>query len=118
MIKQIAFNDGCSRIAPLLSERVKVSVDELKSGLEGGVFYDCSGAIVYVRGPEIHACAPVETRGRWMSKAVIRDVLKPIIDKYGFARTTATTELGKKFVIGLGFIQDGDYWILRGSDGD
>ena len=66
------------------------------------------GAIV-VNGPEIHACVDPEAHGLWYTKRAAR-LLSGVIEKNGYARTSATTEEGVKFVRRLGFEPVGDHW--------
>lgn len=64
-----------------------------------------AGAILH-KGPEIHACILPEYRSRWFSRAIITDVLDPIIGIYGIATTAVpdTKPWGRDFVERLGFI--------------
>lgn len=67
-----------------------------------------AGAIV-VSGAEVHACVLPWARGLWLSKRMLR-VLGGVIQKHGYALTTATTEEGRQFVERLGFFPDGPYY--------
>lgn len=69
---------------------------------------ECVGAVI-VKGNEIHACVLPEASGRWFTRREAR-VLNDVIDRYGFATTTATTPAGVEFVRRLGFTRCGDIW--------
>ncbi len=58
---------------------------------------------VLVDGPVIHACILPEKFGRWVRKGQMREVLGAIIEKHGFAITSANTEAGDRFVRRFGF---------------
>lgn len=116
-MEELDFIEGCVRLKPLIEGRANCTLDEIKAGLAGGKFYDCSGAIIYVRGHEIHASCPDDARGIWISRRAINSLLNPIIEKYGFAVTSATTKLGEEFVSRLGFKKEGNQWILRAKYG-
>ena len=64
-----------------------------------------AGAVLVI-GPDIHACILPFAKGRWMSRKHIR-LIDSIIDKYGYAQTSATTDDGRDFVQRLGFVQHG-----------
>ena len=102
-----------------------VSLAEFASALDGfGAHPIVRGgqvvAVLMVRGPEIHACVRAAARGRWMNKAAL-SVLNAVIEKHGYAQTTATTEAGTRFVKSLGFERHGDSyrstkkWALKQS---
>lgn len=67
---------------------------------------------VLVHGKEIHACVMPWARGRWFGRAEAA-LLNRVIDEYGEATTSATTEQGREFVERLGFIKHGN--IYRSS---
>ena len=95
--------------------RFEIEFDDFCQSLSG---WDChpvhvDGAVVgaiLVNGPEIHACVIPEVAGRWMSRSALR-VLNDVIDKNGYARTTATTDKGREFVERLGFELVGDEYV-------
>ena len=60
---------------------------------------------VLVRGSEIHACVLPWARGRWFGRAQAA-LLNRVIDAYGAATTSATTEDGRLFVERLGFVNE------------
>lgn len=70
-----------------------------------------AGAIV-ARGPVLHACILPAFKCRWMSKSVLR-YLRSVIEKHGYAQTTAATQEGRDFVARLGFRLEGDVYVLR-----
>lgn len=60
---------------------------------------------VLVRGSEVHACVLGWARGRWFGRREAA-LLDRVIEQYGEATTSATTEAGRLFVERLGFIND------------
>jgi hypothetical protein len=73
------------------------------------------GALVVI-GSEIHACIKPEFKGLWMSRKTLA-VLRRVIEKHGYATTSATTDEGRAFVQRLGFVQEGDMYVLRAHHG-
>lgn len=69
------------------------------------------GAILR-KGPEVHVSVMPHLKGLWMTKGVLR-YLRSVIDEHGYAQTGANTEDGKQFVERLGFVREGDKYILR-----
>jgi hypothetical protein len=73
-----------------------------------------------VSGNNVHACIKPEYKGKWFGRVALR-VISNIVEKYGEAITSATTEDGIKIVEALGFIKDGDVyrstkkWVLKQS---
>jgi hypothetical protein len=68
-----------------------------------------AGAVLVI-GPDIHACILPFAKGKWMNRKHLR-IINAIIDKHGYAQTSATTDDGKDFVTRLGFVQDGSNFI-------
>lgn len=68
----------------------------------------------------IHACILSWAEGKWFSRKAAR-VLNRVIEQFGEAITSATTEKGRAFVLALGFTKDGEIyrsskkWELRQS---
>lgn len=64
------------------------------------------GAILNL-GPEIHACILPWARKRWLSQGIVENVVKPIIEKYGFIQTHVAldAEEGHQFVQKFGFVE-------------
>jgi hypothetical protein len=71
---------------------------------------DVLAGAVLVFGPDIHACILPFAKGKWMNRKHLR-IINAIIDKHGYAQTSATTDDGKDFVTRLGFVQDGSNFI-------
>ena len=67
-----------------------------------------AGALI-VKGSEIHACILPEFKGKWLTRKELR-ILDSVIDKHGFAQTSATTKDGEYFVSRLGFVKDGEIY--------
>ncbi len=70
----------------------------------------CGAVFVYEN--HIHACILPFGEGKWFSRKAAK-ILNRVIENYGEAITTATTEEGRRFVLGLGFIEDNG--IFRSS---
>lgn len=96
-------------------------VDQLKDAKCHPMFVNgkVCGAVI-VKKNIIHACILPWAKNRWFSKKAAR-ILNRVIDEYGEAVTSATTEEGKKFVERLGFEYDGERyrskkkWVLKQS---
>jgi GNAT superfamily N-acetyltransferase len=76
---------------------------------------EVAGALV-VMGSELHACVLPGFQGRWVTRPLLR-VLGRIVGAYGYATTSATTDEGRKFVERLGFVQEGEKYVLRCKHG-
>ena len=76
-----------------------------------------AGAII-VKGCEVHACVESWAAGHWFGRRAAK-VLNAVIQKCGYARTSATTDAGRAFVERLGFVACADGyrketpWALR-----
>lgn len=81
---------------------------ECHPALVGG---EMAGAVM-VNGPEIHACVLPQFKGLWMSKRTLR-ILRGVVEKHGYATTSATTDEGAQFVERLGFRLEGEKYVLR-----
>lgn len=88
---------------------------EARKALEAWTLLDCSGAIVMVRGSEVHVAAPSDKRGRWLSRRHIREVLGTRIRIFGKATTTVMNDnaSGQAFVSRLGFVEVGSDSRMR-----
>lgn len=106
-MKPIAHDEGCRRIAQILGKPFSVSDD--------WAFVDIRGGVVMIRGNEIHAAAPVDRRGAWITRRDLRHLFSVLISEYGFVRTKVLpdNETGKRFVTRLGFVECGDWYELR-----
>jgi Zn-finger nucleic acid-binding protein len=69
---------------------------------------ETAGALL-TKGPEIHACILPEYKGRWLTRKELR-ILNQIIEKHGYAQTSATTLDGEYFVNRLGFVKHGEVY--------
>lgn len=66
------------------------------------------GAIL-VKENHVHACIKPEFKGKWFGRVAVR-IISEIVEKYGEALTSATTEDGRKIVESLGFVKDGEIY--------
>lgn len=71
----------------------------------------CYGAVM-VNGPEIHACVQAHARRRWVNRRLL-GVLRDVVKHNGLAVTSATTVEGEQFVRRLGFVKEGEKWVLK-----
>lgn len=91
-----------------------VSFDAFARAMDGAEVHpvkvagECVGAVI-VKGNEIHACVLPKASGRWFTRREAR-VLNDVIERYGFAQTSATTPAGVEFVRRLGFTRCGEIW--------
>jgi Zn-finger nucleic acid-binding protein len=67
---------------------------------------EVAGALI-VSGHEIHACILPKFKGRWLSRKELR-IMNAVIEKHGYAQTSATTAEGEVFVKRLGFVKHGE----------
>ena len=104
-----------------LGERLppEISFDNFRAALDSwDVKAFCQGekavGMLMVRGSELHVAVLPEVRGKWLSRRLIRDVIKPIICQHGEATTCVQPDnsIGKDFVKRIGF-SDGDVATLR-----
>lgn len=100
-----------------MADRIDLPFDDFLILVNGWDVHrvDVKGApvgAIFVNGPEIHACIDCSYRGLWMSKKTLR-VLSEVIRKHGYATTAATTPEGAQFVERLGFVFDGQKYVLR-----
>ncbi len=99
------------------ASRVNVSFAWFAASLQGCERHPINvggrpSGILFVKGPEIHACPSHADRGLWMSMRLLR-VLKGVVARHGIAITRATTEEGAAFVRRLGFVPHGGAFIMR-----
>ena len=66
---------------------------------------------LFIKGPEIHVAILKEHRKRWLSRSLIKEVLNPIVKKYGHVITAVMEDnyIGRDFVMRLGFVP----WTIR-----
>lgn len=93
-------------------DRLPITYKQFTDSLEGWTVNPVTvkgataGALL-VKGPELHACILPEFKGLWLSRKELR-IMNEVIEKHGYAETSATTDEGAYFVGRLGFIQHGD----------
>lgn len=74
-----------------------ISLFEIKALKDKGII----GAVFYI-GPEVHVAILPKYRKKWMSKRIIREILRVPFEKYGYA-TTMGFEKDRDFLERLGF---------------
>ena len=103
-----------------LAGRISIKQEEFAKALESwDVQAFCRGedvvGMLMTKGGELHVAVLPEVRGKWLSRRLIREVIGPLISKYGEAKTAvmADNERGRDFIRRLGFTKRGDTDILR-----
>lgn len=102
--------DACSRMLPALEGRAgDITPPEMAQRLVGWEFIDVSGAVVMRRGAELHAAAPFDVRGKWITRRNMRAVLLDTLARFGRVVTSVTlaNAAGHAFVRRLGFVESG-----------
>lgn len=64
---------------------------------------------MFVHDKDVHVCVLPKAIGKWSRKCHLR-ILQSVIDKHGYAQTSATTQAGVDFVEKLGFVKFGDVY--------
>ena len=61
--------------------------------------------IILIKDNEIHCWRKPEFNGIWLTKHTLKNIIQPLIDKFGFAVTkvTKSNNTGHKFVTRIGF---------------
>lgn len=123
-------------VKPLREEAIKVGFVALGKRLPESLGYEtfrealaawdvqafCRGdepvGMLMVKGSELHVAVLPEVRGKWLSKRLIRDVLKPIIVQHGEATTKVMPDnvVGHEFIGRLGFTGDDVATFRHGFD--
>lgn len=101
----------CERLLEGLGERAPAGMTPGATSelLAGWTLVDCSGAVVMIKGPEMHVAAVPERRRRWFGRdavALLRDNLK----QHGLLETSVMVDntAGHEFARRLGFEPVGD----------
>lgn len=88
-------------------EALKAATGEDFTGMseQGWTFIDANGAIVLLKGNEVHVGVPPSVRGRWFSRADFKALFGSLLQVYGLVKTTVrnSNAAGHKFVRRLGF---------------
>lgn len=104
-----------------LGSRLPLGVDygKFRTALENwDIKAFCRGdepvGMLMVRGNELHVAVLPEMRGKWLSRRLIREVISPILQKHGEAKTSVTPDngVGRDFIKRLGF-NGNDVAVLR-----
>ncbi len=63
-------------------------------------------------GPEVHVAVLPAYRCRWFSRRLLRDALSPIVEQFGYVKTSVMPDntAGMRFVQRLGFERNGNEW--------
>lgn len=72
-------------------------------------------AVMMVHGNEVHVASDPSMRARWLSRRVIREMLGPVLERYGSVTTRVTdgNVKGHEFVQRLGFQRNGAEYVLK-----
>jgi ribosomal protein S18 acetylase RimI-like enzyme len=81
--------------------------DQFSEAMLGFDVIPVAGGAVLVKGNEVHVAVVQESKGRWLSRRLIKEVLGKIIEQYGVAVTAVMSdnEQGQRFVERLGFVK-------------
>lgn len=103
--------DMCADLLRALGERAPaLAPEELDQMLAGWDLVDVGGAVVMIRGAEMHVGAVLEARGRWACNAITRRLIRRTFDRFGRVETFVMKDHqpGHEFVQRLGFMPVGD----------
>lgn len=92
-------------IAAVCEARPETDAEALRTALEGWCAVDVNGAVVLTKAGEIHVLAKPEIRGKWCTRAVIRQFFAAYLKAYGKAVANVNTDNARaiRFIEGLGF---------------
>lgn len=100
-----------ARLLDGLAERLPagMSADQAGELLKDWTLVDCNGAVVMLKGPEMHVAAIPERRRRWFGREAIK-LLKDNLLQHGLLETSVMRDnnAGHEFARRLGFEPVGD----------
>jgi GNAT superfamily N-acetyltransferase len=102
--------DMCADLLRALGNRAPdMAPDDLEHALTGWDLVDVGGAVVMVRGAEMHVGAVPEARGRWFGPHAVA-VMADVLARHGRVETLVQTDHapGHAFARRLGFEQVGE----------
>lgn len=100
----------CATLLRALGDRAPdLSAEQLNRQLSDWNLVDVGGAVVMIRGAEMHVGAHPEKRGRWFSRRVI-DLMADVLHRHGRIETHVMPDhaQGHAFARRLGFEQVGE----------
>ena len=102
--------DMCTDLLRALGDRAPaMTPEQLDHALAGWEFVDVGGAVVMIRGAEMHVGAVPESRGRWFSRRAVA-VMADVLARHGRVETLVQMDHapGHTFARRLGFEQVGE----------
>lgn len=102
--------DMCADLLRALGERAPaLAPEELDQLLAGWDLVDVGGAVVMIRGAEMHVGAVPTVRGRWFGRRAVA-VMADVLRRHGHVETLVQTDHapGHAFAQRLGFEQVGE----------
>jgi hypothetical protein len=95
----------CALLADAVSERMNVCAEQIADALAGWEMIACKGAVIVRRDNEIHCGAMPSAHGTWLTRRVLRDHVKSVVERYGKATTSVLkdNDKGHEFVRRIGF---------------
>jgi hypothetical protein len=102
--------EHCAVLLRALGDRAPaLSPAQLECALSGWQLVDVGGAVVMIRGAEMHVGAAPETRGRWFSRCVIA-LMAQVLAQHGRIETRVMHDhaMGHAFALRLGFEKVGE----------
>jgi RimJ/RimL family protein N-acetyltransferase len=103
-------NDQCAALLRALGDRApQMSPEQLDEALADWNLVDIDGAVVMIRGAEMHVGAVPEARGRWFSRRAVA-LMADVLERHGHVETLVMKEHapGHAFAQRLGFEQVGE----------
>ena len=100
----------CAVMLRALGDRAPMmSPEQLDQALDGWNLVDVGGAVVMIKGAEMHVGAAPEARGRWFGRHVVA-LMADVLRRQGRVETVVMKghALGHAFARRLGFEQVGD----------
>lgn len=102
--------DQCAALLRALGDRApELSPVQLEQALSGWDLFDVGGAVVMIRGAEMHVGAEPEARGRWFGPRAIA-LMADVLAQHGRVETLVMKDhaIGHAFARRLGFEKVGE----------
>lgn len=105
-IQIISKSEACRRLFSILLDRTSLTIEEFELSLNGWEFLDIDGATLMRKGNEIHVAAPLNVRGKWITRKNIKAIIIQMLNDFGEIITAVSIDNsdGHHFVYRLGFI--------------
>lgn len=101
-----------------LKDRLELTIEQIKEvfkefELKPVVRHSKVVGCFLVKDNEIHVAILPEYRKRWFSKKVFKDLVGPVVEKYGFVKTSVIdgNNKGLDFITRIGFVKKGEDYV-------